>query len=864
MAWTSAIDTVIINQASYPINASYTLEVRNGYQNKIGGPWTEIKIMADGWETNIVDGNPTIKTARFRIVLPEDDFTYLDEFDHDNPVQEKAECRFKCTVITTVGTETEYLFRGTIKSKQVKDMTLIVNAVCPLNRMQEKAAPIDMEADIEGPYADSQLRRVPGTIYDDAGTAYTFEIDPTWNCPGPSCQDWAEDYYGLNRAWVPSVVEIEIFTGTWDPVLPSEYFVDTALGLIRFSSDQFGNTFRIKEVSVYIEGSLEVADVLEEVFTTGGDCPTVGCNFAQSRLNTSLSGNFTLVNDSVAVLGVGTAFLSELEVGDRFAHNATGDTKAIVASIADNFNLTLKYPYRGVTAGPLPGFKSSLKEAGISLSKIKWESCEGSAADLYRKLQEYYADSKGYKIWFDHLEDKIIGKQVAILSAGDPDIITLGPKLGLSTSYTTQDFGTAVKTTGLAGAPINLTTLPTTVVTEIATPFDPLWQVGPSTGGAPQTWGNLTFQAAISAVNDANTGAGWAMFHDYPDFPSRDIGFTIYNPFLKFDLAAVYDLSRIILYRMNSRPSRANETMGVSIYGSVDDITYTPLSPETIGYEMSYDEVKEYDLEEIASVRYIKIHCRPGYFVDSGKELTMGFREIQIFGTETICQTVCIQDEVAPGLRQSATGTITFTAGGPPFLVDGFGTNFGGVGEPQLGDAIALDSDPTQWAIIETINAPFGVGCVELRHQYGGVLPSGPGVFSFTDMLSGYEEGVGGHFIGGSTADADFIIDYYPDLMTKLSVEGHIVIFDDSDLIFTDMQALDRAYLVLNEVIRLYRQIGYSGLFDPRVKIFDTVTVTDAYRETGTETLRFLVQAIKMTSKTVLITGTEYGAGVLN
>jgi hypothetical protein len=126
-----------------------------------------------------------------------------------------------------------------------------------------------------------------------------------------------------------------------------------------------------------------------------------------------------------------------------------------------------------------------------------------------------------------------------------------------------------------------------------------------------------------------------------------------------------------------------------------------------------------------------------------------------------------------------------------------------------------------------------------------------------------YTEGQGGHFIGASGITIDFIRDYYPDLFNKIYNTGHHVKFDDQGLVYTPMQAYDRAYLILNEVIRLYRQIDFIGGFDPRPKLFDTYHVDENYRAGVHEDLYFLIQKIIMSDISVAISGLEFGAGVL-
>jgi len=839
MAWTSAIDTII--EDNLAVDRSYTLEVRNGYEAAIDGSWTELKIKNNGWGIVISDANPVIGNARYDIGV--DDWELFEEFNHDNPLQLMADSRFSCTVQTSLGPETEYLFRGTIRTPQIIDSKLVVEAVCPMNKLQKALAPTELEADINGPNSNATLRHDPTGIYDDAGTYYTYEIDPT--APG---QTWAENIFGTNRAFVPGVFEVEIQNGpSWDPVAASEFIVDEPLGLIRFANDQGAlAVFRLVEVSVYIEGTLELADVIEYMLSLPDDCVSQGCGFTEAQLITNLTGTVTFVNAPpyLTVTGVGTLFTTELKEGDRFALHSVSPVLAIVDSITNDFLLTIKYPYDQI--GGTPGasgaaFVSGLMESGINLSNIKWLKCDGTAAELYRKLQENYADSKGYKIWYDHENDKVRGQQVRALTAPDPDIIDTGPVLenGLRLTSTTEDFATAVTVTGIIGRAKNLITDPAVVLTALAEIAG--WTVHAGSG-------------PITALNDGDLSTEYAVYQSSPAAG--------YHEYVKIDLGDIYDLSHFILYRWWSKNVN-NFAMGVTLLGSTDDVVYSPLSPETVEFEMFSNESRDFDLEGIATVRYIIIECRPFKWVSSGPERSIGFWELIIYGSQEICISACIQGEVAHGTRQLGLGTITFNAGGPPWTVTGVGTNFGAPGEPQVGDYIAQNGDLDHWSIIETINAPTGPNCVELVYQNNGTLPSGPGALVFSDGTGPYTEGEGGHFIGGSTADSAFVRDYYPHLIKKTTNVGHTTKLDNQGIVFTEAQALDRAYLILDEVIRIYRDVSTRHGFDPRIKIFDTVHAVDDYRATADEDLYFLVQNISMNDRNTELSGTEYGAGVL-
>jgi hypothetical protein len=633
-------------------------------------------------------------------------------------------------------------------------------------------------------------------------------------------------------------------------------------------------------VTVYIEGTLDVADAMEAAFTFGAPCPALGLGWGPEKLAENLTGTITFdVGDPYLVTGVGTAFLSELLPGDRIlSHAELIPTKAIVAKIIDDSNLELVYPYDQI--GGTPGtsglyYKSTLRTSGIQVTNIRWAKCDGSVADLYRQLQQNYADSRGYRVWSDYEFQKIRGEQVAILTPPDSRIVDAAPVLpqGLAIDSTIEDFGTAVITKGQIGRGRNLMTDSGTTVTDVSNiglpaqpEFGHSWELGPAVDSWPQTVNGVTYGASVDAVRDGTFELAYAIHHEVDNFTDEAALISQYNDFILIDLGAPFEVGQIHLYRIPSKAQgTAEQTMGVDILGSLTGTLtgtgrdFSPLTPETFHYEMANNEAKEFDCEGSASVRYLLIRGRPFQWPISGKERALGFREIIIFGSQTICQSACIQGEVAHGARQSGTGTITFEMDG---TITGTGTSFGGVGEPGVGDYITSDGDEDHWIIIESVNAASGADCVTPRYPYGGNTPES-GNLVWSDGSGTSIEGQGGHYVGTPGNPIEFIQDYYPDLVAKTSAYGNKDVFDDENIVVTEFQAVDRAYIILNEVIRIYRTITTEHPFDPRIKLYDTVHAIDDYRLSGNEDLYFLVLSITWDDNGVTLSGIEYGAGVL-
>lgn len=879
MAWSATLDTLLAS--GLPIERSYTLEIRNGYQGDAGDPFIEIPIAVDSWSKHVVDGNPVVGTCKFSIPL--DSFEHLEEFNgmdiptaSNTPVTQFASVRLKLTIVYPAslggGSEAKYIYRGSIKTKQIINANLSIYCLDLMDKMRtclfdtvHAANPVilgfQMIANIYSPPGSpDNISIVHASNWDDGADEFTFEVERI-GANNFAFYGGAAGATASRRAWVPAAFTIEWDkSGGWEKVPATEYEVDCQMGLLRFNNNQQPDmpfNIRMVDLSVYIEGTLELADVLEAIFRFNSDCPYLGCGLPLTSCQTALTGTFTLTNGNTAVNGVGCAFDTELNPGDRIAHNATDTVYGIVESIAGANALTLRYAYKGLTAAGLAGYVSTFQASGISLSQINWTLCDGTAADLYRRLQENYGDSRGYKVFWDYENNKVIGKRVAI------DVwnsIKLLRPTDLMETLTTEDFASAVVVTGDIGRAHNLATAAATTITLAAgPPFS--WGVQPGYNG----WDGIVW-ALNQAENESALAGVCATCDAYPGGPmsalecvgavNYDSGHgalidTAYRNFVDIDLGAIYQLSKIVAYNLPVKNS-AQSAMGVTITGSTDGATFSIMTPETQECELAANEAKDFDLENSSPVRYIRISCR-GYKwgVSNANNKVIGFREILIYGSQTVCESVCIQDAVAPGINIEA-GTITFdhSVDSPPFGVTGVGTNF--VADLVVGDWIALNAERSYWSKVKSIG---GALVLEIEDRYPGI-PNANGVWG----TAAFVEGAGGHFIGGSGVDDDFIIDYYPDLMKKMFHVKQSVKFDDSQLVLSQMMARDRAYLLLNECIRLFREIGYAGLFDPRLNIFDTAKVIDDYRIGTHDDLFYLVQKLITTDSDAIIDGIEYGA----
>lgn len=836
------------------LNVSYRLEMRNGYQGEAGEFWTFIPVRRDGWGIRIVDGDPVVSSLHLSIAV--DNLIYLEEFNSNNPIQAGSAARFRCTVhypdSLGGGEEFEYIFRGVVKTKEIVDQNLVLVVLDLMDMMRDSLfdtslTTFEMEAHKLGPFDNVPLSHASN--WDEGAEERTFEITRAEG------YEWAfvdEDLMNRRRAWAPSAFIVETFEGgEWEPIPESDYMVDAAYGVVRFFNDMAGEytALRLNSVTVYLEGTLEFSDVVEAILRYPWEYPYLGCGVPLSSLSNPLTGEFTLTNGSKDVTGAGTQFTSELEPGQRIAHSATDTIYGIVESITNDTNLVLKFPYKGSTAAGLPGYVSTIREADLSLSNINWFECDGKATDLYRRLQQNYGDSRGFKVWWDHRENKGVGERVRIK---ENESIELSNETQFKNLTILEDLATAVKTKGKAFEVINLAGRAETDV-ELLADNAAGWIYNIS-DGHQLTWNEMTWSDTKTGqeegLNDRSLTHITVVSYISDTYEVYDDDF---SDFVELDLQEAFQLSRITLSTIQSKNPKTQRPYRVRIMGKLEeDDPWEYLTPETYDAELRYNNNTDFDLTSAKPVRYIKISMIPwkwGY--ETGQEKIMALREVWLFGSQEICETAVIQNSVPPGIDLK-TGTITFNPGGPPFTVTGVATQF--TTELSVGDLIALNDSRSYWAEVASIANNLEL---TLTGRYQGVQGA-----SGNYGTPNFAQGQGGHFLGGSDNPKDFIVDYYPALMSKMFHVKHPVSLDDSGVVLTPMMARDRAYIMLNEMIRLYRQAEFRGIFDPRIRIFDTVKFIETYRATGDEEFYFLVASLNLDEKGFIITGIEYGAGV--
>lgn len=111
--------------------------------------------------------------------------------------------------------------------------------------------------------------------------------------------------------------------------------------------------------------------------------------------------------------------------------------------------------------------------------------------------------------------------------------------------------------------------------------------------------------------------------------------------------------------------------------------------------------------------------------------------------------------------------------------------------------------------------------------------------------------------------DRDGVIDTWsrnhPDLWTRLGAR-HRTLFDDQAGRLNEFLAHDRAIDLLAESVRLFQQVEYLAVCDPRIRLYSTVVVDD---ELNGDIGSILVERVVLKPSGTRISGTNYLAGAL-
>lgn len=115
----------------------------------------------------------------------------------------------------------------------------------------------------------------------------------------------------------------------------------------------------------------------------------------------------------------------------------------------------------------------------------------------------------------------------------------------------------------------------------------------------------------------------------------------------------------------------------------------------------------------------------------------------------------------------------------------------------------------------------------------------------------------GGRWVGGV-----WLPTYYPLMMRKVSVLGHKTFLDEDAPVWDQISSDDRAHVILNEKIRMFKPGSWECPFDPRNMLLDTVQISDDFFPSAPDVQRNLIEGIELGFDRSVIEGTDYAVGV--
>ena len=387
---------------------------------------------------------------------------------------------------------------------------------------------------------------------------------------------------------------------------------------------------------------------------------------------------------------------------------------------------------------------------------------------------------------------------------------TLYDEVSIAQPRDTRDFATRVVAEGWESQPVNLLAESGTSVTDITTGgvewfgwdgFTPASPTDFATEGPKLYDGDYTLGAGASSLA-ASEGGGSNRYDSW------------YN-FIKADGGSSRRIDRIRLVMPGSRHPQANSLdrkgeawlwPGVQLLVSEDDSTYLPVAPALDRVRYKPHTTLDLPADQLLrhSARYFKFVLgayKHGYANQA--DPSVGMAEIEIFTSERFEEAVEVQDGDADGyLKYSTSRDLAITA------VD------------ISAETVAVAGDHSayftagRYLVIDGSTGNDGVWQVASSSHSGGTT---------TITLTGN--------LTDATPDGNVVTDiwpsYHPDILTRTGGD-HIEVRRDYGEQYPRSLARDAALQLLAEKVRLFQQVIFRCVVDPRVYPGDTTIVNDA------------------------------------
>lgn len=888
MSFTSAATTEL---AKYHKQAEFVLELRNGWT---APAWAEYQYMSF---TLTHARGPSILSVQ----LPHDSPPAMsDESDQDNCTQLEAEAR----LTAIVGAESEVIFQGPIKKLTPKDYgigfeaadwtSLILECECEITMNDGSSyAPDEIEAVAAA--ATERLYLVDGSPTGSSlGLVYGLDVGDV--------PDAFNDDGDRRRAWVPGGTRIYYDSARSYEVSSKHYKINYESGAVSILERGIGLAISMTAGAVVtVPGNVTHMYVDGQMVTIEGSSGAADDGVYTVQSTAVAGANTDVTIDPAPPAQTGDGFLShayyienlrcykESKAGGTNCDYAHAFKEALIYPAADggpglsagDLDIMPTHAVTGVDAGAdefvIAGDYTRDFHAGIvfevtgSTNNDGWFTSTGATYDgsdttisvaedvgavadgtitlylgidcgsvfYYRgKIKDFFdriAQQQQANIvyWFEPRTGKHTVRLIYHKASGAEDLDLIFP-ISIDQARNTQDFYTRVVCTGSSELPLNMLCHESTTFTVEAGAAG-FFEWTKTNGGS-----DCDFQTAMHAVCNGHTGHGMG-------FDGQGDGMGDWSACFKATFDQEYTLDRVIAHlppsanpNQNIREADNGDVFwpGVHIEGSVNDVDYYPISPL---FDTAIDKPGskiDADKNELTrpKAKYLKItlyHYKQG--ISNGNDPACGLMELEVYASsEYRIVKEIYPTEHAITVSDAADDHFTIAGDYTAIFEDGmtiqtWESNDDGTWE--IGDVV-LNGANTELYVTGDITSAVAAGYLAPCYMY-------------TDGTVWCRAALNG--------DADAA--NAPDLWTRMGsrFKTHFINLGSD---YNEFLAHDVALLDLVESLRLFQAVTYVSVCDPRVRMWDTVGVTD---ELNGDVGSILVdESLTITPNGTTITGTNY------
>lgn len=793
MSYTSAADT-IVQAADADIDA--TLELKTNFSSSNTFSEYDYKSLT----IRIRDGAPRELSAE----LLNTSFDFSDETNQAIRTQMKAIAR----VTVNIGSESEVKFYGRINSLNPQDEKFIITARCLMQDLMETECDPYVEPSTQEVVDESTRRaltvvdaaqpHVFGFVDDNTGTDAAFRQGGS--SPRP------------RRSWERRPIRVWTHaseTGDDYQLTGTKFHVDWTSGVILIyeAEGDLLSTYYVDNVSCYQESvatgatNCDYARIFQEIIThpaqRGGPGFVLGTDWGNAITAVStgsktitVSGNFVdHYPDGCQI------YMQENSASDPLTLTVNGTPS--YSSGSDETTVTVNESI--ATMSVADGYIS--RDTGLDLDRGfgKKDTCSKMLTMITEEAQE------NLKYWYE--PETLRFRYETVEQAGSADYTLVKPKM-IAQPRDVRDWYTRIVRTGKTSFPVNdvAEAAADSGITDITTGGNYFRWDGANVGA------DSTFASIIPYVYDGDGNIG-ASVHNLNS--TADVDGTTgdkykgYYYFFKVDLGEVKNVDRVRIHMPGSRNEKAKAGHqgifwpGVKLEISDDDSTYYTMSVDAYGrYEPGSVIDFDYDRMQRGRGRYIRVLCgayKHGF--EDQSDPSIGIAELEVWTNvdyEVVREISPLHDIITANTVSDyfeITGDYlsewekysTFT------VIDSTGNN----GNYAI-LSVALNGSNTR------INVDTGTKAVASSTADGRL-------YTTTD----YEY-----------LDGDTVQRHYPDLWDRNGYKQKES-RKDFGTKYSEAIAGDIALATFEESIRLFQEVDFKSVCDPRPRIWKTLSATD-------------------------------------